>query len=385
LGALDIRAGWVARCFLIATVVGVAIVSAGFAVQTTARAVHQHAVAEDFETSVWKPGRALLGGDSPLRHRSPEGTDVGSVYPPIATVVTLPFSLPPYQLARLLWLATLAGGLFLSLRMCGLHDWRCYAAAGACPPVVAGLLYANVSLLLVLPVALAWRWRDRAWLVGPVLGLVIAAKVFLWPLAIWLAITRRNRAFVLMLGSAAVLTIVGWAIVGFDQMSAYSEMLRQHAEANDRDGVSVAALAEQVGVPWNEFAALVAGFGALAVAFRNRRNQLGAFAWAVTAALLASPMVWWHYYALLLVPIALSAPVWSRIWLAPFALFPQVADAVVGVAASALVAHNATQTGAPSVSTRTIRRTSLDRARIWDLRGTAGASVLRSRASRATQ
>ena len=350
MGRLGIRAGWLARCIWIAAVVGIAIVSAGFALQTTQRAAAQHAFADDFETSVWKPGRALLGGESPLRDYSLDGHEGGTVYPPIATVATLPFSLPPYQLARLLWLATLVGALLLSLRLCGVRDWRCYAAACACPPVVAGILYANFSLLLVLPAALAWRWRDRPWVVGPLLGLVIAAKVFLWPLALWLAITRRSRAFALTLASGALLSAAGWAIVGFDQIGTYSDMMRQHAEANDQDGVSVAALVEHLGLPGNELVALAAGLAALAIAVRARRNDLGVFAWAVTAALLASPMVWWHYYALLLVPLALSAPVWSRMWLVPFALFPWIADMVVGIAASVLVASHASRARVPAES-----------------------------------
>lgn len=350
---LGVRAGWVAQCAWIAAVVAIALVAAGFALRTTERAVAQHAVAEDFETSVWRPGRALLSGETTLRQYSTDGHDGGTVYPPIATIATLPFSLPPYRIARLLWLASLAGALLLSLRLCGVRDWRCYAAACACPPVVAGILYANLSLLLVLPVALAWRLRDRPWLVGPLLGLTIAAKLFLWPLALWLAITRRSRASAVTLASGALLSVAGWATVGFGQITAYSEMMRRHAEANDQDGVSVAALAEQLGVPANELVALAAGLAALAVAVRVRRNHVGAFAWAVTAALLASPMVWWHYYALLLVPLALSAPVWSRLWLTPFALFPHVADTVVGIAASVLVATGAMRSGARAGSDRT--------------------------------
>jgi hypothetical protein len=160
-----------------------------------------------------------------------------------------------------------------------------------------------------------------------------------------------------------VLSVAGWATVGFDQVTAYSEMMRRHAEANDQDGVSVAALAEQLGMPANELVALAAGVAALAIAVRIRRNHVGAFAWAVTAALLASPMVWWHYYALLLVPLALTAPVWSRLWLTPFALFPQVADTVVGIAAALLVATRATRPGVPAGATRTTEPTSTSDAR----------------------
>ena len=55
-------------------------------------------------------------------------------------------------------------------------------------------MYGNVSLL-VFAVALAWRFRDKAWAVGSLIGLAVAVKLFLWPLAVWLAITRRSFGF----------------------------------------------------------------------------------------------------------------------------------------------------------------------------------------------
>jgi hypothetical protein len=66
-------------------------------------------------------------------------------------------------------------------------------------------------------------------------------------------------------------------------------------------------------------------YGLLATAFaaaiaRSARWGSDAipFVLAVTAALLLSPIVWIHYYVLLLVPIALSRPRLSGLWFAPF-------------------------------------------------------------------
>lgn len=216
---------------------------------------------------------------------------------------------------------------------------------GASPPVVAGFLYANLSLALVLAVALAWRSRDRAVAVGLLVGLVIAMKLFLWPLAIWLAITRRSAAFATAAVTVGATSLAGWWVVGFSEIGGYIETMGRHAAANDQAGASVAALAAQLGVAGNQLVALAAGMVALAVAWSRRRNNLGSFAWAVTAALLASPMVWSHYYALLLVPLALAVPRWGYAWLAPYVMFPHAAEALTGVVLSLFVALTASRRG----------------------------------------
>jgi hypothetical protein len=95
---------------------------------------------------------------------------------------------------------------------------------------------------------------------------------------------------------------------------------------------------------------LAAGIVALGVAMSRRRDDLGSFAWAITAALLASPMVWTHYYSLLLVPLALATPTWGIVWLAPFLALPQVLDAVTGVALAIFVAFWASSRRPPDTA-----------------------------------
>jgi len=332
---------WVGRCATIAVVVGLALVTIIWTAQTAVRAHGQSAIGMDFEISVWDPGRDTINGVDPLRHYNAEGHDGGAVYPPISSVVTLPFSLPPYELGLGIWLAALVGAVLGSLWICGVRDWRCYVAACACPPVTSGVLYGNISLLLVLGIALAWRFRSRAWLVGSLVGLIVAMKIFLWPLAVWLAITRRRFAAAISIACGGLFTLVGWASIGFVGFADYPAMIERRAADTDHDGVSVAALAAQLGIARIQTVALAVGLVALLVAYRLRRNDLSAFAWAVSAALLASPVVWTHYYALLVVPLAIAVPVWTPMWFAPFAMFPQVLDTLAGVGLSVLVAARA--------------------------------------------
>lgn len=333
-----------------AAVVCLVVVTAGMTVQQVQRAAALDSFADDFETSVWTPGRAVLDGRSPIRRYSDEGHDGGSVYPPAATFATLLFSLPSYRVGMVLWALTLSAAVLGGLWLCGVRDWRCYVAAGSSPPVIAGFLYANVSLLFVLALALVWRWRNRPRLLGPLLGLVIAAKLFLWPVAVWLAITRRWLAFVSSIVFAAVSSFVAWGVVSFEGLAEYPGMIRRHAEMQGQDGLSVAALAAPFGETASPIVGLAAGIVALVVAMSRRRDDLGSFAWAITAALLASPMVWTHYYSLLLVPLALATPTWGIVWLAPFLALPQVLDAVTGVALAIFVASWASSRRPPDTA-----------------------------------
>jgi Glycosyltransferase family 87 len=319
------------RAIVLSLVVALALMTMGWTYGTAGRAVEQGAVAIDFRTGVWRPGRAVLEGRNPLRSYDSESTRGGSVYPPIAAVVLAPFSLLPVLPATVVWLCVLLAAVLAALRICGVTDVRCYIAACACPPVLAGLLYANVSLLLVLAVALIWHQRNLSTRVALLVALVTAAKLFLWPLVIWLAITRRWRAFWLSLAACAALSFIGWSVIGFGHASEYVETMSLHASLNDQEGVSAAALFATLGLPASQLLALAAGGVVLAIAARRARDDLSTFTWAVVAALLASPIVWTHYFAILLVPIALASPTWSLAWLLPFLAFPNVLQSVLGL------------------------------------------------------
>jgi hypothetical protein len=282
----------------------------------------------DFEFNVWDPGHAILDGESPLRDLDAGSPNV-SVYPPAAQVATLPFVLLPYDLSLVVWLALLGAATVLALRLCGVTDPRVVALAVFSPPVLSGLAYANVALLVTLAVALAWVWRDRHRRVAIVVGVVVATRVFVWPLVVWLLITGRRRAAFESVVVALVVTVVGWAAVGFRRIGDYEEVFRDRARAFVDDGVSVASVAANFGLSAGAATLLAAcvGLGALALAWSSRGDDLESLAWAVTAAVFASPTVWTHYYAVFLVPLALSTPRLSRWWLLPYLTIPQLSVA----------------------------------------------------------
>lgn len=297
----------------------------------------------DFEINVWDPGRAILEGRSPFRAMG-AGPESGSVYPPAAHIATLPFTLLPHDLALALWLATLVVALGLALRICGISDWRVTALALCSPPALYGLAYANVSLLVALALALAWSWRDRDRHVGVVVGVLVATRIFLWPLLVWLLLTGRRRAALEGAIATVAMSAIGWAVVELRRVDEFISILRENAAQYVDDGVSVAGIAATLGLSPDEavFVAAGAAIVALALAWTSRHDDLGSFAWAIVAALFASPVVWSHYYALLLVPLAVATPTLGRGWLLPYLTIPQLSiaaeaggrlvDAATGVA-----------------------------------------------------
>ena len=101
----------------------------------------------------------------------------------------------------------------------------CYSLALLSPPVVEGLFLANVTLFLMLPIALAWRWRVHAIKAGATVGAAIAIKPVLLPLVGWFLLTRRVRAAAISAAAAVSLIVVPWAAIGFDGMREYPRLL----------------------------------------------------------------------------------------------------------------------------------------------------------------
>ena len=89
-------------------------------------------------------------------------------------------------------------------------------------PTLAGIQSANVTLPMVLGVALIWRYRDRAVVVAIVAGgFVVALKLFFWPLLIWLVATRRYRSAALGALASSLFVFVPWAGIGFAGLRGY--------------------------------------------------------------------------------------------------------------------------------------------------------------------
>jgi hypothetical protein len=295
---------------------------------TTAR---EQAFALDFHHYYWLSGQYVLHGRSPfppptadavlLTHIYPAGP-----YPAPVPVFFAPFALLPVQLAEVLFTAILMAALLLALYLLGVRDWRCYGAAFLWAPVAFAIQTANLTLLLILGLAILWRLRHR--IAGPaaVLGVLISLKLFLWPLAIWLVATRRYAAAAWSLVVAAALTLGSWALLGFAGFRDYPSVVRMYGRYFETTSYTPFAFLVHLGVPTSlaRVSGLALGLAALAavvIAARRNRSEAASFTLAVATTLLLTPLVWLHYFALVLVPLAVLSPAFSVVWVLPVILW----------------------------------------------------------------
>jgi len=276
----------------------------------------------DFD-AFWTSGRAVLHGVSPypalaaLPHVAERSTFAPFVYPAPGAVGMTPFALLPFGVAAVLWLALSAAAVAVALRLLGVTDWRCYGAVFLSVPVVAGLGIGTMSPLLALGVAVAWRYRDRALVAGAAVGAVTVAKLFLWPLALWLLCTRRYRAAAVAIGGAAATTLGAWAAIGFAGLHEYPALLARLTGLAGPNSYSLYALGRTVGAPAEVAQYAPVGLALLLVWAVRRCSDRTVLLAALAAALVASPILWPHYLVLLVVPLAFASPRLTWPWIAP--------------------------------------------------------------------
>jgi glycosyltransferase involved in cell wall biosynthesis len=253
-------------------------------------------------------------------------------YPPLLAFLVEPLHALGPAAATLVWTLASLAAIGIALWLLGVRDWRCYLLAGAFPVTRSSIALGSVAPLMFLAVAVAWRWCDRV--LEPALGVGagIALKLLLWPLAVWLALTRRVRAAAASVGLGLAFVLIPWAVIGFGGIGSYAGLLRHVSRDESSSSYSVVALAvrahlaESVGVVLSVIVAvgLLAATGWVWRSGRAeaRDRDVAAVTLALAAALAASPIVWVHYFMLLLVPLALARPRLSLLWLVPFAYFP---------------------------------------------------------------
>jgi alpha-1,2-mannosyltransferase len=294
----------------------------------------QHVFAYDFEQAFYPAARHVLAGASPFPPVTHAALSTGTafVYPPFTAVLVAPLALLPLPVAAVLFTLLLTASAVLALYVLDVRDWRCYAAIFLWPPVLSGLQTANLTLLLALGAALVWRFRDRRVVAAAGTAVLLALKLFLWPLVVWLLATRRVVCGVQALAAAVVITFAAWAVIGFAGLTEYVPLLRLFSEIVERAGYTPLSIALKAGIGFDVARGLTLGIGVLLVAtivlLGRRRRDEEAFVAAIAASVLCSPVCWLHYYALFIVPLAILRPRYSALWLLPFVVIgaPAAAD-----------------------------------------------------------
>jgi hypothetical protein len=294
-----------------------------------------HTFLSDFHGDLYSAGKDILAGRDPYRlaflaHQAaiagsgghPNTIFAVPVYPAPDLVAAVPLALLPYKLAGIVFTLLGVAALCLGLRLLGVRDWRCYGAAFLSWPVLHTLRLGQVNEFLILAAAIAWRWRPRAVVAGAAVATAVIAKVFLWPLGLFLVMTNRWRA----LGAAAAFGIaalgLAWAVIGFAGLGTYPQMLGDLSAIEGTAGVSLGSLAAATGIGHGVgmVGSLLITLTLIALAWRFLRvdgAERNAFGLLMIAGLTSSSLVWPHYMALLFVPIALLSPAFGPLWLVP--------------------------------------------------------------------
>ena len=267
----------------------------------------------------------VLDGQTPYQDVEGIGHYLGYVYPPLLAFAMIPLAVLPPAAAASIWALLTFGFVAWSLWLLGVRDWRCYPVALLWPFTREAVEYGAIGPLLLLLVAALWRYRDSAWGAASATGAAVAAKLFLWPLGLWLAFTGRIRSAALSAVLGLVLVFVPWLAIGLKGLSQYPELLDEVADQQDYRSYSTIALVRSLGgsPALAQVLSLAFGVALLALAFwaarrtdRSRwdrdRISLG---YALAAALVLTPVVWPHYLDLMLAPLALARPRLSALWL----------------------------------------------------------------------
>jgi Glycosyltransferase family 87 len=245
------------------------------------------------------------------------------VYPPVGALVFAPFAALPAEVARELMFVAGLAALVGALRVLRVEDWRCYTVATVSAPAINSLALGALTSFLLLGAALAWRYRDRPAVAAVATAFTAVLKLFLWPLGIWLLATRRWRAVAICAGSGLILLLGGWAVIGFAGLGSYPTLVHLLEQVEAPVSYSAIALLGLSGTAATvaTVALSLAAVIAILLAARGSDGDRRAFAVAVLASLVATPLLWLHYLLLLLAPIAVYRPRLSGVWFLPLVLW----------------------------------------------------------------
>jgi len=229
------------------------------------------------------------------------------VYPYFSAWAFTPLSqLPPHLAATIYFVLSIAA-LALAARL--LAGPRCGPAPVlltiVAEPTVRALQLGTVNVWLLLGLAVAWRYRQHAVPLVAAIVVVTVAKLFLLPMLVWLVITGRYRAALSAGALAATLVVAGGLVVNLSptDFARMLSLLSDHEALQSSSATKALMLA---GLSFGAasalsmlLAAIVIGAGWLA--YRRRHDEVVVYIACVLASLIASPIVWTHYFTLLLV------------------------------------------------------------------------------------
>jgi Glycosyltransferase family 87 len=156
------------------------------------------------------------------------------IYPPSSLFLFSPLSHLPYKVAKVVWstfMALLMVWLLMILR--DRYPRAQWIALGLflSLPMAANVDNGQVDIL-IFALTLAVFYVSRPWLAGLCLGLAIAIKVSPVLILLWLLATRRWKAALFAILSAAALTLASIRVWGLDRHREFIQHLMGHLSPN---------------------------------------------------------------------------------------------------------------------------------------------------------
>ena len=216
------------------------------------------------------------------------------------------------------WLATalVLAALVAALWVLDVRDWRVYGVVLLWPAVIEAIQTANMSLPLTLLVAVDVALsrprgdrRHRARLRRSRSSSSSGPSSCGWRSS---AGAARRRSPPLTAAASLLL------LLPFTSIGDYVRLLRNLGRTFEHDAYTPFALLTDIGVPDTAARAMTVALGLAVLGLAWRRRSLGL---ALAAALVLSPIVWRHFFVLLMVPLALSRPRFDAVWLIPIGLW----------------------------------------------------------------
>jgi hypothetical protein len=270
-------------------------------------------MAGDFHHELYPEAKLLLHGENPFPDRDTPIGGSNLVWPPVAALLVAPLTILPPRAADVVIIGVGLICFAFALWLVGVRDWRVYGAFALWPPMLAEMRVSHLTPILAVLLAGAWRWKDTRGAPGALIGIAVAVKLFVWPLGIWLAATRRAQD-VLVAAVVAVSSLL--LVLPFTSLLVYGDSLSRITDVFGQDSYNVYGLLVQAGAGETpaRAASVVVGACLLVAVWRFK-----SFTLAVAAALVISPIVWLDYYALAAVPLAIARPRLSAVWFVPLA------------------------------------------------------------------
>jgi alpha-1,2-mannosyltransferase len=233
-------------------------------------------------------------------------------YPPTFAPLLVPFGFIGEAPAIWIWIALSIVAFVVGVAILPVSRsvrWWIVLLAGLSFPFVYGVKLGQVGPVLLLLMAIGWRWIDSPIRLGASAALGAAIKLQPGLILVWALLTRRFAAVVAGAVVLAVLGIVATLLAGIGSWSDFLTLVRTVSDPiTTPQNLTPGAVFNQLGMP-----ADTAAFVQIASTVLVLLLVLAAIRWAtdeasylatVIATQLVSPILWNHYATLLLLPVA---------------------------------------------------------------------------------